>query len=108
MKITHWQLTMPVPEEKRYERLNPLPEVLINDWQISEKYEWVKDLKRKHIAFLESLPFVVNIPSHKLLIVHAGLVPGTDIEKQVDLCSLAEKPAHTGVVHYRTCLRCTG
>lgn len=53
------------------------------DLQIAQKYEWVKELKKKQLAFLEGLPFAVKVPSHKLIVVHAGLVPGTEVEKQV-------------------------
>jgi len=50
--------------------------------EIREKYEWVKDLKRKYLKFLEGLPYAVKIPSHKLIVVHAGIVPGTELEQQ--------------------------
>jgi len=50
--------------------------------EIVEKYEWVRDLKKKHVAYLEALPFAVKLPSHKLIVVHAGLVPGTKLQDQ--------------------------
>eukprot|EP00210_Caulerpa_lentillifera_P006551 g6256.t1 len=50
--------------------------------EIPPKFEWVKDLKKKHLKFLESLPFAISIPSYKLIVVHAGLVPETTLTQQ--------------------------
>ena len=33
-------------------------------------------------AYLRSLPFTLSVPSHKVLVVHAGLVPGIPLEEQ--------------------------
>lgn len=54
---------------------------------IPAKYEWVKDLKKKHLRFLENLPFAISIPNYQLIVVHAGLVPETPLSKQ-DLFSM--------------------
>jgi len=37
--------------------------------------QWVEALKPDEAAFLAELPFTYAIPSHGLLIVHAGMVP---------------------------------
>ncbi|KAL3154850.1 hypothetical protein ABBQ38_011392 [Trebouxia sp. C0009 RCD-2024] len=36
---------------------------------------WVKAMRPEEAAFLRDLPFTISVPSHRLLIVHAGLVP---------------------------------
>lgn len=39
-------------------------------------------LASRHWAFLESLPLWLDLPSHGVRVVHAGLVPGVPIEQQ--------------------------
>ena len=37
--------------------------------------QWVEAMRPEEAAFLRDLPFTISVPSHRLLIVHAGLVP---------------------------------
>lgn len=37
--------------------------------------QWVEAMRPEEAAFLRDLPFTLSVPSHRLLIVHAGLVP---------------------------------
>lgn len=37
--------------------------------------QWVEAMRPEEAAFLQDLPFTLSVPSHRLLIVHAGLVP---------------------------------
>jgi predicted phosphodiesterase len=47
------------------------------------KYRWTKQLQSDEVAFLESLPYTIAIPSHDVLVVHAGLnVACKDLESQ--------------------------
>lgn len=47
-----------------------------------DDFLWVKHMKTAEEAYLQSLPFSLSIPSHRTLIVHAGLCPGVDLHKQ--------------------------
>ena len=40
------------------------------------------ELSEDDFTFLQQLPYTINIPSKRLLIVHAGLVPGVPLEQQ--------------------------
>ena len=42
---------------------------------LRRKHEWVRDLKDPDVEFLSSLPWSLSVPSHGLIIVHAGIVP---------------------------------
>ncbi len=45
-------------------------------WQdLPSSEQWVEALKPDEAAFLAELPFTYAIPSHGLLVVHAGMVP---------------------------------
>jgi hypothetical protein len=39
-------------------------------------------LRKRDWAWLETLPFWIDLPEHNLRVVHAGLVPGLPIERQ--------------------------
>ena len=39
------------------------------------RLRWVAAMRPEEAAFLKDLPFTLSIPSHRLLIVHAGMVP---------------------------------
>ena len=42
---------------------------------VSPHLQWVEAMRPEEAAFLQDLPFTLSVPSHRLLIVHAGLVP---------------------------------
>jgi hypothetical protein len=42
----------------------------------------IKQLDKRHWAFLEALPLHLDLPEHDLRVVHAGVVPGVAIERQ--------------------------
>ncbi|GAQ84639.1 hypothetical protein KFL_001980220 [Klebsormidium nitens] len=50
--------------------------------QKPDKREWVQQLTEQDVEWLHGLPFSLRIPSHNLLVVHAGLVPGIPLEQQ--------------------------
>ena len=45
-------------------------------------YSYVKDFSDDDIAWLQEMPYTLSIPSHQAIVVHAGLVPGIDLEEQ--------------------------
>ena len=49
---------------------------------LSEKNHWMTNLSRSHIDYLISLPYTFTIPSLNALIVHAGIVPEVELDKQ--------------------------
>ena len=54
-----------------------------NNYILSEKYFWVKYIENEDFAFLNSLPYTISLPSLNALVVHAGLIPGVDLENQI-------------------------
>lgn len=46
------------------------------------KWPWVTGMSQEDVELLRSLPFSLQIPSHGVVIVHAGLVPGVHLEHQ--------------------------
>lgn len=50
--------------------------------KLSGSDEWIKELTKNQVKYLESLPFILEIPCLKIMIVHAGLVPGVPMEYQ--------------------------
>jgi hypothetical protein len=40
------------------------------------EHHWVPYLEPHHVSVLEELPFTLSIPSHGIMVVHAGLIPG--------------------------------
>jgi diadenosine tetraphosphatase ApaH/serine/threonine PP2A family protein phosphatase len=43
----------------------------------------IQALKRRHWEFLESLPLWIDLDEHRVRVVHAGLMPGLPIERQL-------------------------
>ena len=65
-------------------------EVSLREWQIhksnpstlKEKFSWLQRLSPEDIKWAMELPFSIRIPSRKVIIVHAGMVPGIEVEDQ--------------------------
>ena len=65
-------------------------EVSLREWErfksdpstMKEKFAWLKRLSADDIKWAMELPFSISIPSRKVLVVHAGLVPGLDLTEQ--------------------------
>jgi hypothetical protein len=52
------------------------------NYEFPSKYEWVRKLSDRDIAYLRELPYTIAIPSLDILIVHAGLIPGIMLTEQ--------------------------
>lgn len=65
-------------------------EVSLRVWQNSktdpssmkEKFSWLHRLSAEDIEWAMELPFTIRIPSRKITVVHAGMVPGVEVEHQ--------------------------
>jgi hypothetical protein len=60
-------------------------------------YSWTDDLTERDVNYLESLPYTLRLPLHNAIVVHAGLVPGVELEAQdrfnmVHMRNLTVKP----------------
>lgn len=64
-------------------------------YAMQEKFRWVEQLSESDLAYLNSMPFSISIPSHGCIVVHAGLLPGLPLHQQ-DLADLIEvmSPKH--------------
>ncbi len=72
-------------------------------WQdLPSSEQWVEALKPDEAAFLAELPFTYAIPSHGLLVVHAGMVPNKPKLLQDWLDIYMVRPLHAR--HDKTCL----
>ena len=47
-----------------------------------KQYGWFLEAAPEDIAYLAELPFSLSLPSHGVLVVHAGLVPGVPLQRQ--------------------------
>ena len=45
-------------------------------------YSWVAGLAAEDAAWLEELPFTLSLPSRRVLVSHAGLLPGVPLQQQ--------------------------
>jgi len=66
------------------------------DLLLSEEDTWLKSLTLAEKEFLCSLPYTISIPDLDIIVVHAGLVPGTPLYSQpcdhmLNMRSLIEK-----------------
>lgn len=52
------------------------------NYNIPPRYSWIRDLSDADIKYLSELPYTISIPSHRTLVVHAGIVPGKPLEDQ--------------------------
>eukprot|EP00884_Botryococcus_braunii_P012306 jgi/Botrbrau1/21076/Bobra.0144s0074.2 len=61
---------------------------------------WVANLAPEDVAYLSNLPFTICLPPFKVVVVHAGLIPGRSLEEQrlVDLIKMRDV-VPTGVSH---------
>lgn len=46
------------------------------------KYTWTTELTKECQKWLHDLPYVIHIPSRSIIVVHAGLLPETPLNKQ--------------------------
>ncbi|XP_070572611.1 uncharacterized protein [Ptychodera flava] len=53
-----------------------------NDYVLSKKYGWTAELDQSDWDYLSQLPYTISIPSKRILLVHAGLVPGKPLWRQ--------------------------
>lgn len=56
----------------------------------SPVYDYVSGFTEKDIDFLKELPYTISVPSYNTIVVHAGLVPGVQLDQQtvVDMCTM--------------------
>ena len=52
------------------------------DQELDKKGKWLLQLSNEDIEWLFSLPYTLSFPSRQTVVVHAGLVPGVDLESQ--------------------------
>jgi hypothetical protein len=52
------------------------------EYELSDKYQWIKGLNDDDIDFLNALPYTISIPCLNALVVHGGLVPGKPLDRQ--------------------------
>jgi bis(5'-nucleosyl)-tetraphosphatase (symmetrical) len=46
------------------------------------KYRWTDSMSAEDIDLIRKMPFTINIPQHNAIVVHAGLVPGVELDRQ--------------------------
>ena len=56
---------------------------------LQAKWSWLQKAHQAEIDYMQSTPFSLSIPSHGCIVVHAGMLPGVELEKQ-DLFDLIE------------------
>ncbi|XP_052801411.1 serine/threonine-protein phosphatase 1-like isoform X1 [Mya arenaria] len=52
------------------------------NYELSEKYAWIKNLTEADFRYLNSLPYTISLPTLNSVIVHGGLLPGVSLENQ--------------------------
>ena len=62
---------------------------LIEVKRLQEKFKYLRKAEEQDIAYMQSMPFSLSIPSHGCIVAHAGLVPGFPLQEQ-DLYDLIE------------------
>ena len=79
-----------VREMKAYSVRGNHDEVSLAEWQkhcergtpLPEKFQWLQKLSKDDLKWAFELPFTISIPSKRVTVVHAGLVPGVELEQQ--------------------------
>eukprot|EP01032_Pedospumella_encystans_P027177 gene27177-30722_t len=68
----------------------------------ARNYAYAAQFSSEDIEWLRELPYIISIPSYKIAVVHAGLVPNVALEQQsfADLVTMrnvakAESPSHS-------------
>ena len=56
---------------------------LAHEKRPSDKFQWVTQLQKKELDWLSKLPYALHIPTRQIIVVHAGLLPGIPLEKQM-------------------------
>lgn len=58
------------------------------------KYHYLERFSEEDVDYFRRMPFSLSIPSHGVLVVHAGIVPGTPLEDQLldDLINVSTLP----------------
>lgn len=58
------------------------------------KYFYLEQFSEEDVDYFRRMPFSLSIPSHGVLVVHAGIVPGTPLEDQLldDLINVSTLP----------------
>lgn len=70
-------------------------------YELPKWYQYVKDLTDEDVEWVKELPYTLSIPSLNSVIVHAGLVPGIQLEEQKpsDMCYMRNLlPSDNGLV----------
>lgn len=49
---------------------------------LKAKHRWVAELSDGDVEWLRALPYTLRLEAHRMLVVHAGLVPGRALEAQ--------------------------
>ena len=64
-------------------------EVVLREWQRHQdgtqmrgEFHWLNELSNEDLDWMFALPYTISIPSRKMVIVHAGLIPNVPIEEQ--------------------------
>lgn len=50
--------------------------------ELPQSFDWMKQLNKEELEWLSELPFTLHIPSRQIIVSHAGLVPGVNINSQ--------------------------
>ena len=51
--------------------------------EASPSFAWTDELTPEDLTYLRNLPFTIRLPRQNSIVVHAGLVPGVALERQV-------------------------
>ena len=64
-------------------------EVVLREWQryqegaqMRREFNWLTELSQDDLDWMFGLPYTIFMPSRKIIVVHAGLVPNVPIEEQ--------------------------
>lgn len=49
---------------------------------LDPKFDWLKELTQDELDWYFDLPFSISFPSRQVIVVHAGLIPGVDLQHQ--------------------------